>query len=237
MQINSNTKRRKTIRNSGDHMDRVHQFRCSKPWRKLSYKLKVERGGKCNRCKEILLDFSKLIGHHIIELNEDNVDNLNISLNPDNIEIVCHDCHNKEHRRFGNKKNVYIIYGSPLSGKTTLVKELMRYGDIVLDLDSLWQAVTMQDRYTKPNNIRFNVFKIRDDLLDQIKKRYGNWYDAYIIGGYPDKYERQRLAEELGAELIYVESSKDECIERVSVTDRGMQWIEYIEDWWEKYER
>lgn len=81
------------------------------------------------------------------------------------------------------------------------------------------------------------MFKMRDDLLDQIKKRYGNWYDAYIIGGYPDKYERQRLAEELGAELIYVESTKDECIERVSKTGRSMQWVEYIEEWWEKYER
>lgn len=184
-----------------------------------------------------MLDFSKLIGHHIIELNEENIDDVSITLNPDNIEIICHTCHNKEHRRFGNKKNVYIIYGSPLSGKTTLVKELMRHGDIVLDLDSLWQAITMQDRYTKPSNVRFNVFKMRDDLLDQVKKRYGNWYDAYIIGGYPDKYERERLVDELGAELIYVESTKKECIERVESDGRGRVWIEYIEDWWEKYER
>lgn len=218
-------------------MDRLHQFYCSKVWRELALKLKIERGGKCERTGTVFADLSQLIAHHKIELTDDNVDDPYIALNPDNIEIISREEHNKEHRRFGNKKNVYIIYGSPLSGKTTLVKELMGYGDLVLDLDSLWQAVTMQDRYTKPNNIRFNVFKMRDDLLDQVKKRYGNWYDAYIIGGYPDKYERQRLAEELGAELIYVESTKDDCIERVSKTGRSMQWIEYIEDWWEKYER
>lgn len=218
-------------------MDKIHQFYCSKAWRDLSYSLKVKANGKCNRCGETLLDFSKLIGHHTIELNEENVGNPNISLNPELIEIICHDCHNKEHRRFGNKKNVYIVYGSPLSGKTTLVRELMKYGDIVLDIDSLWQAVTLQDKYIKPNNVRFNIFALRDNLLDQIKTRYGQWYDAYIIGGYPDKYERERLAKELGAELIYCESTKEECIERLEKSNKPKQWLEYIDDWWEKYER
>jgi 5-methylcytosine-specific restriction endonuclease McrA len=84
-------------------MDKMHKFYCSKSWRDLSYSLKVKVNGKCIRCGETLLDFSKLIGHHKIELNEDNVDNPSISLNPELIEIICHDCHNKEHRRFGNK--------------------------------------------------------------------------------------------------------------------------------------
>lgn len=216
-------------------MDKLHKFYCSKAWRDLAYKLKVERGGKCERSGEIFADFSQLIGHHKIELNDDNVDDVAISLNPNNIEIISHKEHNKEHRRFGNKQNVYIVYGSPLSGKTTLVKELMQYGDIALDLDSIWQSISMQDRYVKPNNIRFNVFKMRDDLLNQIKMRYGNWYDAYIIGGYPEKYERQRLADELGAELIYCESTMEECIERAMEDDRPSEWIKYIEDWFDKY--
>lgn len=221
-------------------MDKIHQFYCRKPWRDLSYNLKIERGGKCSRCSFQVIDrkdFKYLIAHHKIELAEDNVDDANISLNPNNIEIICHDCHNKEHRRFGNKKNVYIVYGSPLSGKTTLVKEIMQYGDIVLDMDALWQAVSFQDEYIKPKNVRFNIFALRDNLLDQIKRRYGNWYDAYIIGGYPDKYERERLAEALGAEVIYCEATKEECINRLDKSNKPRQWLEYIEDWWEKYER
>ncbi|HZJ98509.1 MAG TPA: hypothetical protein VFC79_00795 [Tissierellaceae bacterium] len=216
-------------------MDKIHKFYCSKAWRELSYKLKVERGGKCERTGEIFLDFSQLIGHHKIELTESNVDDPKISLNPELIEIISHREHNKEHRRFGNKKNVYIIYGSPLSGKSTLAKELMQYGDIILDIDNLWQSISMQDRYIKPSNVRFNVFKMRDDLLNQIKMRYGNWYDAYIIGGYPEKYERQRLADELGAELIYCESTREECIKRAIEDDRPSEWIKYIEDWFDRY--
>ena len=218
-------------------MDKLHQFYCSRPWRSLSYNLKIKANGKCNRCGETLLDFSKLIGHHTIELNEDNINNPAIALNPDKIEIICHSCHNKEHRRFGNKQNVYIVYGSPLSGKTTLVRELMQYGDIVLDVDALWQAVTFQDEYIKPNNVRFNIFALKDNLLDQVKRRYGNWYDAYVISSLPDKYERERLADALGAELIYCESTKEECVDRLFKSNKPKTWLEYINEWWDKYER
>ena len=105
----------------------------------------------------------------------------------------------------------------------------MKHGDIVLDIDALWQAITFQDEYVKPNNCRFNVFKLRDELLDQIKTRYGKWNDAYIIGGYPDKYERERLAQSIGAELIYCESTKEECIARAIETGRPKNGLDYIE--------
>lgn len=219
-------------------MDKVHQFYTLKPWRDLSYNLKIAAGGKCNRCDFQVVnkeDFKYLIGHHKVELDESNVDDPQVSLNPELIEIICHRCHNKEHRRFGNKKNVYIVYGSPLSGKSTLVREIMQYGDIVLDMDALWQAVSFQDEYIKPKNVRFNIFKLRDELLDQVKTRYGNWYDAYIIGGYPDKYERERLSKELGAELIYVESTRDECMDRLEKSGKPDSWRQYIDDWFEKY--
>ena len=217
-------------------MDYLDLFYVSKPWRDLSYKLKIERGGKCERCGHRPKHFSSLIGHHKIKLTEDNVTDPNISLNPIHIEVICSKCHNKEHDRFHNHHKVYIVYGSPLSGKTTMVRDMMQYGDIVMDMDALWQAVTFQGEYAKPNNVRFNVFKLRDSILDQIKTRYGQWYDAYIIGGYPDKYERERLANELGAEVIYCESTKEECIERLKQSDKPIDWLDYIEDWWEKYE-
>ena len=215
----------------------MQRFYTSRSWRDLAHKLKIERGGKCERTGEVFVDMSQLIAHHKVELTEDNVSNPEIALNPDNVEIISFREHNKEHRRFGHKQSVYIVYGSPLSGKTSMVRDMMRHGDIVLDLDALWEAVTMQPTFSKPKNVRFNIFKLRDDLLDQIKTRYGNWYDAYVIGGYPDKYERERLAERLGAELIYCESTKAECVARLEDSGRPQVWLEYIRDWWERYSK
>lgn len=216
-------------------MDKLHAFYCSKAWRDLSMRLKIERGGKCERSGEMFDDMSQLIGHHKVELTEGNVSDPNIALNPDNIEIISFKEHNKEHRRFGHKQKVYIVYGSPLSGKNTMVKDMMQYGDIIMDMDALWQALSFQGEYIKPNNLRFNIFKMRDELLSQIKMRYGEWYDAYIIGGYPDKYERERLAQSLGAELIYCEATKQECIERLEASGKSKAWLDYIDDWWERY--
>lgn len=213
----------------------LHKFYCSKAWRELSYALKIKANGKCQRCGEIVLDSKYLIAHHKTELTEDNINNVSIALNPDEIEIICHHCHNKEHKRFGNEKKVYIIYGSPLSGKNTMVGDLYRYGDIVLDIDAIWKAITLEEKYIKPNNVRFNVFKLRDELLDQIKTRYGNWYNAYVIMSLADKYERERVAKQLGAETIYCEATKEECLERAVKEGRPNKWIDYIEDWFEKY--
>jgi hypothetical protein len=216
-------------------MAKLHRFYCRKEWRDLSYSLKIKAAGKCTRCGETVLDFSQLIAHHKEELTEDNVDDPVITLNPDNVEVICFDCHNKEHRRFGHKQEVYIVYGSPLSGKTTMVRDMMQYGDVILDIDSLWQAVTFQPRYNKPNNCRFNIFNLRDNLLEQIKMRHGQWYTAWVIGGYPDKYERERLAHTLGAELIYCDSTQEECLARLEGSGRPESWRQYILDWWERY--
>ncbi|NLB52074.1 MAG: HNH endonuclease [Syntrophomonadaceae bacterium] len=216
-------------------MDILHSFYCRKPWLDLSFNLKIAAKGKCQRCGTTVKDIKYLIGHHKIELTEENVNDPSIALNPVHIEIICLDCHNKEHRRFGGKKQVYIVYGSPLSGKNTAVREMMQYGDIVLDIDALWQAVTFQPAYIKPDNCKFNLFKLRDEMLDQIKTRYGNWYDAYIIGGYPEKYERERLAQMLGAEMIYCESTREECLTRLHNSGRPKAWENYINDWWDKF--
>lgn len=215
--------------------DKLRKFYVSRPWRELSFKLKIERGGKCERTGEIFTDMSKLIGHHKIPLTEDNVDDPTIALNPDNVEIISFKEHNKEHRRFGHKKRIYIVWGSPMSGKSTYVKQVMQYGDMVVDLDIIWYAISYQDMYIKPDPLRFNIFKLRDELYDQIKTRYGQFYDAYIISGLPDKYERERLSQTLGAELIYCESTREECLGRMEQSGKPKAWMEYINDWWERY--
>lgn len=218
-------------------MDKLHQFYISNPWKELSYKSKIASGGKCARCGKMIADTSKLIGHHKIKLTEQNVNDPTIALNPANVEVICFDCHNKEHERFGYQKSkqVYIIHGSPLSGKTTLARELMEPGDIMLDLDLLYMAISGLPMDIKPNNIRFNVFRLRDNLLDQIKTRYGEWHSAYVIGGYPEKHERDRLALMIGAELVHCDANKAECVRRCLASGRPEQWLGYIEDYWQRF--
>lgn len=209
----------------------------SKAWQELRFNLILERGPKCQACGALVLDTSRLIGHHKVLVTEHNVNNPEIVLNPNNIELICFACHNKEHKRFGakNERCVYVVYGAPLSGKTTLVHQLAQYGDLVLDIDSIYAAISMQELKGKPNNLRFNVFAIRDKILDMVRTRYGDWYNAYIIGGYPNKFERERLANDLGAELVYCESTKEECYERARALQNKFYLEKFIEKWWKEY--
>jgi len=203
----------------------------SKAWRELRFNLIVEHGPVCQRCSKVVIDTSKLVGHHKIALSPANIKDMDVTLNKDNIDLICSRCHDAAHKRYGyNQHNVYIVYGSPMSGKNTIVNQLSSYGDMVLDIDKLYECISGQSLFDKPNNLRFNVFALRDKMIDMIKTRYGDWHDCYIIGGYPNKQERERLARELGAELIYVDSTKDECLQRVDSSGK-----KYITKWWGEY--
>lgn len=103
----------------------LSNFYKSKEWQDLLEVLKLERVNSngellCEHCHKPITKAYDCIGHHEIELTESNVNDYNVSLNKDNIMFIHHKCHNITHERFGClKQKVYIIYGSPCSGKNT----------------------------------------------------------------------------------------------------------------------
>ncbi|MCR5652217.1 MAG: HNH endonuclease [Ruminococcus sp.] len=170
--------------------------------------------------------------HHKIELTEENVNDYNISLNPDNVIVVSFASHNKIHiRNKGFKQQVYLVYGSPCAGKTTWVNSVATEDDLIVDMDKIWECISASDRYHKSNRLKSNVFGIRDTLLEQIKTRTGKWVNAYIIGGYPLKTDRDRLCDLLRAIPIFIDESKEVCISRAP----NENWKEYIEVWFDDY--
>lgn len=219
-------------------------FYRSREWYKLMQVIKAERINErgeliCEHCEKPIVKAYDCIGHHVIELTENNVDDVAIALNPDNIMLVHHRCHNKIHNKLGySDRKIYLVYGSPLSGKSTFVKENMDEGDLVIDINNIWQCISNCDRYVKPNRLRSNVFQLRDTMLDMVRVRNGKWLNAWIVGGYPMKNERERLCKSLKAREIFIDTPKDECIKRLYENPNGRdidEWVKYIEDWWQKF--
>lgn len=224
----------------------LDDFYRSSEWGDLLKHEKIKRINKsgeliCEYCGKPIVKKYDCIGHHKEELTEDNVNDYNVSLNPDNVSLVHHKCHNIIHNKLQHsRRSVYIVYGSPLSGKTTYVNQIRNDGDLIIDIDSIWECISGCDRYIKPNRLKSVVFGMRDYLFDCIKYRRGKWTNAYIVGGYPLISERERLAKELGAELIFINTPKEECISRlfsVSETDNRdyVEWSGYIDEWWDRY--
>ena len=219
----------------------LYNFYRSNEWTNLRTLLINERTTDylyCEHCNKPILKAYDCIAHHVIELTEQNYTDANISLNPDNIMLVHHRCHNKIHNKLGySGREVYLVYGSPLSGKTSYVNSVLEQGDLVIDIDSIWQCISGQPRYVKPNRLKSVVFSVRDNLLESVKYRRGKWSNCYIIGGYAFEPERNRLLDMLGAKPIFINTSQSECLERLQhCEDRDIQeWTKYINDWWLQY--
>jgi 5-methylcytosine-specific restriction endonuclease McrA len=78
----------------------LHNFYKSDAW-KLARQIKMKQAdGKCERCGSVGEEV-----HHKIRLTVDNVKDVTISINPKNLELLCKDCHNKEHDRFIKKQH------------------------------------------------------------------------------------------------------------------------------------
>ena len=120
------------------HSPELQRFYASARWRGLREMLIVERHGLCDRCgKDFSDDTSKLIAHHKEHLTDETLKDPAVAVDPQNIEVLCPKCHAHYHPERGfvkKQKQVFIVYGSPLSGKTTYVRQNMEVGDLVVDL-------------------------------------------------------------------------------------------------------
>lgn len=183
-----------------------------------------------------------IVLHHIKPLDEKNVFDYSISLNPDNIMLVTHRTHNDIHNRYGItwERKVYIVYGSACSGKSSFVNENKTDGDLILDLDNIYQMLSNERRYKKVNQIKPIVFAVRETILEQIKMRCGSWRNAWVIGSLPYARDRQTLAERLNAETIFIDATQEECYERLENDPERQavyeEWRQYIDEWFECYQ-
>ena len=225
-------------------LDPIHAFYCRKEWLDLAQACKIKSGGECARCGNIN-DMSDLRPHHKIELTLENMDDPLVALNPDNIEVLCRECHDTIHpHRFGNfigQKHVYLVHGSPCSGKSTYVQSVATRNDLVIDLDRIHSSLCICGMYDKPDATKRLAFNIRDMLLDEVRTATlrRKWQDAYIIGMYPDRIDRDNFVRDFGAELVHIDTPKEECIKRAyedcsrqAVREAVVGWIE---SYWQRF--
>ena len=218
-------------------------------------RLKADGGLYCEHCGRLLTksfnpkennNKHAIVYHHKIWLNNENVNEASISINPKNIQVLCWSCHNHVHNRFNGtatkvEKKVYLITGASCSGKTTFVRERIQEGDIVLDIDDIWQMVSGLNRYTKPNALKPIVFNLRSEIKDQIAKGVGTWRNAYIIESLPIATDRKREVERYKAhnvEVITMEATREECLNRLLANPQGRNikdYTNYINNYYEDY--
>lgn len=68
-------------------------------WKKCRQAYKKKALGLCERCLKKGIYSPGEIVHHKIHLTPDNIDNPEITLNFDNLELLCRECHQREHSK------------------------------------------------------------------------------------------------------------------------------------------
>lgn len=76
-------------------------FYQSPAWRHVRELVRRRAFGLCERCGR-----PGLIAHHRKYLTPKNIENPMVSLNLDNLEYLCLDCHNKEHEHFNKSADI-----------------------------------------------------------------------------------------------------------------------------------
>lgn len=224
----------------------LHSFYKSKEWLEFKASLILERAADdglvyCEHCRKPIVRKGDIIPHHCNTfLTIDNVNDTNISLNPSNIQLVHFKCHNEIHNRFGTwTRHVYLVYGCPLSGKSTFVNERAGSHDLIIDIDKIYACISNNPMHDKSGRLADNAFAVRDCLLQEVKRKHGKWTNAFIIGGYPYRGERERLCTEYGAEEIYIECDEDTALDRLENMSDGRdktEWRKHISTWFSRYQ-
>lgn len=88
----------------------IRRFYRSDHW-KIARAMKIAIvGGRCEKCGAIGTE-----AHHIIHLTPENVTDPEVSLNQENLMLLCNECHNKEHGRFeGSREYAFDENGALL---------------------------------------------------------------------------------------------------------------------------
>lgn len=85
--------------------DFAKKFYNSKAWKKARLAYIYKKFGLCERC---IKPNSKQV-HHIKKLTPENIDNPEITLNEDNLEVLCDECHQLEHHQKYSMTEVDLV--------------------------------------------------------------------------------------------------------------------------------
>lgn len=79
--------------------DFARSFYSSKAWQETRRAYRKSVGGLCERCLAKGIYRAGVIVHHKVYLSPDNINDPDVSLNWNNLELVCRDCHAAEHEK------------------------------------------------------------------------------------------------------------------------------------------
>lgn len=86
---------------------RINRFYRSTEWQQARLIKITSANGICEKCGSIGEEV-----HHVIHINSTNIEDINVTLNQENLVLLCKKCHNEEHDRFKGSKQKFDSDGN-----------------------------------------------------------------------------------------------------------------------------
>jgi len=129
-----------------------------------------------------------------------------------------------------------FVCGPPGSGKTTYVAERAKRGDLIIDLDDLWEALTGLGRFDESEILLPYIHEARNAVL----KRWGAYRncDIWFIHCAAWRDKRRAARRMFDADVVILEVSPNECVRRSE--GRGSDRVKLFDmatAWWREYQK
>lgn len=125
---------------------------------------------------------------------------------------------------------VYLVYGSPCSGKSTYINEHLKRGDLICDVDYIYSAITMQNPHDAELYTHEIACQLANALVDIIRDRKGNWKNAYVVSIANTAEKLQEAKERVNAdECVFIDTPYETCMDRAKERPFYFQFL--IDEW------
>ena len=132
---------------------------------------------------------------------------------------------------------VTVVCGPPGAGKTTYVTEHEELGDLIIDVDGIYMALSGQPMYSRPQELLSFVLHARQAIIERLRSR-SNVRKEWLITTAAKKPEREVYVRD-GADVVVLATPAAECLKRIAADERRSTWdgwTDLVTEWWASYE-
>lgn len=163
-----------------------------------------------------------------------------------NLQALCKACHDQKNAHEDGSfvgaptSRVVLVAGPPGAGKADFIARMFKAGDLIVDVDRLYVALSGLPQGEKPGALLPFVIEARDAVLRRLA-RPSAVSRSWVMAGAPTPAERERYERTLNAQVIVLETPANECLRRIASDPKrgsnGHVLTHVVGDWWATYRR